>query len=160
MTTSSLSTHRVIMDRAIMRGYLFDVDYQKGYIVGPTLYNTLGLSTSLAMIITVATTQAFVENQITNHKGLRVRLVSAITGSKPLREQDIILLQYLDVLANCYPSFNIEMHRDAWNIMSSLIMTLTPTQLSVMITLAIKYYDKDMVSDIKFLKRGVAPRRI
>ena len=79
-------------DSELLKSVLYKGNQRRGYVTGIALYNQLGLTTQVPRVITVATEGG---RQIKDFGTLRAKLVKS---RAPVKEPDVMLLQYLDVL--------------------------------------------------------------
>ena len=80
-------------DNEIIRAMLYKNGRLRGYVTGPALFNRLGLTTQIPRTITLALNNA--GRQTKDFGTIRIKTTSARSA---VREQDVTLLQYLDVL--------------------------------------------------------------
>ena len=79
-------------DNALLKSLLYKDGCMRGYVTGTSLFNQLGLSTQVPIVVTIAVAGA---PQQKDFGRLQVKLVKA---RAPVTAETVTLLQYLDVL--------------------------------------------------------------
>jgi hypothetical protein len=120
-------------DNELIRSFLYKEGRVRGYSTGLSLYNRLGLTTQIPRTITVA------YNGGRQEKDFGTIRIKTVVTRIPIREDDIILLQYLDVLKDIkiIPDADINV---SLGIIKKRLSALSESELSRAITLAEKYY--------------------
>ncbi len=120
-------------DNEIIRSVLYKNGELQGYITGLSLYNKLGLTTQIPKTVTIASKGARQEKDFGT---IRLKIISA---RAPIEENNVMLLQYLDVLKDIknIPDCSVE---QALSIIAGTIAKLTINKKKQLIDLAIEYY--------------------
>jgi hypothetical protein len=149
-------------DDELIRSSLYQAGQLRGYITGLCLYNKLGLTTQVPMVITIATNGS---RQIKGFGTISIKTISTII---PIQEEDVQLLQYLDVLKDIkkIPDAN---PNDSLLILSRYITDLSKTKQKRLSVLALQYYkpqvrvllgiifEKMNFPDVSRLKKSLNP---
>jgi hypothetical protein len=119
-------------DTELIRSVLYKAGRLRGYVTGQALFNRLGLTTQLPRTITVAVEGGRQEKDFGT---IRVKMVNT---RFPIREQDVKLFQYLDVLreAKSIPDTDIN---QTLRIMKDKIAALSKPERERLIQLAVDY---------------------
>lgn len=120
-------------DREIIRDMLYKDGKMRGYITGPALYNQLGLTTQVPRTITVA------YNGGRQQKEFGTIKIKTISTRAPIREKDVKLLQYLDVLKGIKNIMDSDINFSLKK-MRNYISELTAPEQSQLVSLAEQYY--------------------
>lgn len=120
-------------DNELLRSILYKGSRQAGYITGLALYNRLGLTTQVPRTVTIAVNGG---RQEKNFGTIRVKLVRV---RPPIREQDVKLLQYLDVLqgVKAIPDTDVN---SSLKMMKAKLSELSGSEIDRLVQLAIDYY--------------------
>ncbi len=120
-------------DNELIRSVLYKDGRLRGYVTGLALYNKLGLTTQVPRTVTVACNGS----RITKEFGT-IQIRTVVTAV-PVKEQDVKLLQFLDVLKEIkkIPDSDINL---TLTIMRRNLSELQAKQLSRFVSLAKQYY--------------------
>ncbi len=120
-------------DNELIRAVLYEKGRLRGYVTGGALFNRLGLTTQVPRTITVA------YNGGRQEKDFGTIRIKTVVTRIPVRQEDVVLLQYLDVLKDIktIPDSDINV---SLNVMSKKLDELPTSDQSRLITLAQKYY--------------------
>lgn len=151
-------------DNELIRSVLYKDDRLRGYITGLALFNKLGLTTQVPRTITVALNGG---RQKKDFGTIRVRTVST---NAPVREKDVKLLQYLDVLRDIKKIPDANINRTLKLIMR-YIAGLDDSERRRLTSLAENYYTAQVRAlsglllssleiDVPRLKRSLNPTTI
>ena len=119
-------------DNALIRSVLYDGERLLGYVTGPTLFNRLGLTTQVPRTVTVALERGRQE------KDFGTIRIKTVPSRFPIREEDITLLQYLDVLRDIksIPDANMD---QVLRTMQEKVFSLSQEERIRLVKLASKY---------------------
>ncbi len=120
-------------DDELLRSVLYKGGRLRGYVTGLALFNKLGLTTQVPRTITIAMNGGRQEKDFGT---IRVRTVSA---NAPVREKDVKLLQYLDVLRDIKKIPDADINQTLKRIMRD-IARLDDSERRRLVTLAEDYY--------------------
>ncbi len=120
-------------DGELIRSVLYKSGRLRGYVTGLSLYNQLGLTTQMPRIITVAC------NGGRQKKEFGTISIKTIVTRIPVKEKDVKLLQYLDVLKDIkkIPDSDTDL---SLKIMRRYISELSESEQGRLVKLAQSYY--------------------
>jgi len=124
---------RKLADSELLKTVLFKNNKRRGYITGTALHNKLGLTTQLPKTITIAV------NGSRQKKDFGTFKVITKTTKAPIREANVELLQYLDVLSDVSKILDADVNKSL-KIISKKISALESKKLRNLINIAIMYY--------------------
>lgn len=142
-------------DDELIRSVLYKDGRVRGYITGLALFNKLGLTTQVPRTITIALNGGRQEKDFGT---IRVRTVSA---NAPVREKDVKLLQYLDVLRDLKKIPDADINRTLKRIMRDLAK-LDDGERRRLVSLAENYYTAQVraLSGLLFASLGIETPRL
>ncbi len=120
-------------DSELLKSLQYKNGKRRAYITGSSLYNQLGISTQIPKTVDLATEGA---PQMKNFGTIRARLVRS---RAPVKEVDILLLQYLDVLKTARKVSGVSVDYVA-EVMLLKLDSLTDDQLVRIQVIADEYY--------------------
>jgi len=120
-------------DNEIIREALYKDGQLRGYITGLALYNQLGLTTQVPKTITVAS------NGARQEKAFGTINIKTITARMPIKEKNVPLLQYLDVLKDIKKIMDSDVNLSLM-MMCDYIAKLSDSQQEKLVKLALDYY--------------------
>lgn len=120
-------------DSELIRSVLYRGGQLRGYITGLALFNRLGLTTQIPRTVTVAINGGRQEKDFGT-----IRIKTVITRF-PIREEDVPLLQYLDVLRDIKKIPDADINQ-SFRIMQSNIVGLSAVERIRLVQLAVEYY--------------------
>ena len=120
-------------DSELVRTMLYKDGRLRGYVTGLSLYNQLGLTTQVPRTITLAF------NGGRQDKDFGTIRIKTVVTRIPIKEKDVKLLQYLDVLKGIknIPDANVN---QSLKIMRRKISELSDRERKQLVTLAGEYY--------------------
>lgn len=135
-------------DNELIRTFLYKEGRIRGYITGASLYNSLGLTTQVPRTITLA------YNGGRQEKDFGTIRVKTVVTRIPIREEDVVLLQYLDVLKDIksIPDSDINL---SLRVMSKKLGELPQSDQSQLMTLAEKYYTPQARALVGMIYSGI-----
>lgn len=116
----------------MIRSVLYKDGSLRGYVTGPALFNQLGLTTQVPKTVTLALEGW---RQKKDFGTIRVKIVSS---RFPVREGDVKLIQYLDVLRDIKSVLDTDVNQTL-RVMKSKIAALSESEQERLIWLAIEY---------------------
>lgn len=119
-------------DSALVRSVLYDGDRLRGYVTGLALFNRLGLTTQVPRTVTVAVEGGRRE------KDFGTIRIKTVPSRFPVREEDIPLFEYLDVLREIKAIPDTDFNQVLLT-MKGRISTLSKTERTRLVELASKY---------------------
>lgn len=119
-------------DSELIRSVLYKGGRLRGYVTGQALFNRLGLTTQMPRTVTVAIEGARQE------KDFGTIRVKTVTTRFPIREQDVTLFQYLDVLRDARNIPDADINQTLW-IMRDRIAALSDAERKRLVKLAADY---------------------
>ncbi len=120
-------------DSEFIKSVLYKGGRLYGYITGLAIYNKLGLTTQIPRTITVACNGS----RLTKEFGtIRIK---TIVVTAPVKEQDVKLLQFLDVLKDIKKIPDADINQSL-KVMRRNICGLQPTERKRIVKLAKQYY--------------------
>lgn len=120
-------------DNELIREALYKGGRLRGYITGMALYNQLGLTTQVPKTITVASNGARQEKEFGTIN------IKTITTRVPIKERDVPLLQYLDVLKDIKKILDSDVNLSLM-MMGDYISKLSDNKQKKLVKLALDYY--------------------
>lgn len=120
-------------DSEIIRAHLYKNGRLRGYITGLALFNQLGLTTQMPSTITLAVNGG---NQFKDLGTIKVR---TIISRVPIKEAEVPLLQYLDVLRDIKKIPDADINQSL-RIMTQMIGEFASGEIKRLIQLANDYY--------------------
>lgn len=120
-------------DAELMKTILFKNKKRRGYITGAALYNKLGLTTQLPKTITIAV------NGSRQKKDFGTFRVVTKATKAPIKEANVELLQYLDVLNDASKIMDSEIN-NTLKIISNKVAALEDKKRSTLASLAASFY--------------------
>lgn len=128
-----LSGRRKPSDGEIIRSTIYKDSRLCGYVTGLSLYNQLGLTTQLPRTITIALTGGRQQKEFGTIR------INTVVSRKPIKEKNIRLLQYLDVLKDIknIPDSDVNL---SLKIIRRYISELPRGEQSQLASLAENYY--------------------
>lgn len=120
-------------DNELIRAVLYENGRLRGYVTGGALFNRLGLTTQVPRTVTVAYNGGRQEKEFGT---IRIKTVATRV---PVRQENVVLLQYLDVLKDIktIPDSDINV---SLAVMSKKLGELSDVDQSRSVVLAEKYY--------------------
>ena len=119
-------------DSALLRSVLYDGERLRGYVTGLALFNRLGLSTQIPRTVTVA-----IEGGRGGKDYGTIR-IKTVPSRFPLREADIPLFEYLDVLREIKSIPDTDFNQVLLT-MKGRIFSLSDTERTRLVELASEY---------------------
>lgn len=135
-------------DSELIRSFLYDGKRLRGYITGLALFNRLGLTTQMPNTITVAWDGARLEKDFGT---IRIKTVST---RAPIKERDVSLLQYLDVLRDIKTIPDADINQSL-KIVGRAIRKLDSKSNKRLIDLAVQYYSPQARALLGLLLSGL-----
>lgn len=131
-------------DSELLKSILYKDGRLRGYVTGTALFNQLGLTTQLPRTITIAIEGG---RQLKDFGSLRAKLIKS---RAPVKDSDVVLLQYLDVLSdiNYIPDADTNV---ALASMAKRFSVLDDKQIKRTKKLAINYYSAKVTALTGFL---------
>ena len=120
-------------DSELLKSLQYKNGKRRAYITGSSLYNQLGITTQIPKTVELATEGA---PQMKDFGTIRARLVKS---RAPVKEVDILLLQYLDALKGARKVSDASIDSVA-DVMLSKLGSLTDAQLERIQVIADEYY--------------------
>jgi hypothetical protein len=143
-------------DAELLRSVTYKDGRLRGYVTGVALYNQLGLTTQVPRTVKIAVTGSPQEKDFGT---LCARLVRA---RAPVRKDDVLLLQYLDVLRDIKEIPDADVNKTLKR-MEKKFAALDEKQVKRLKRLALKYYgpqEKALIGMLLLRSKKVADKEI
>ncbi len=128
----------------IYRSIMFNGKNQVGYVTGYSLYNKLGLTTQVPMVITIAL------EKYRNDVDYGYVRISFVKARAPIKSENIQLLQYLDVIRT-FKKVPDASDTEVLKAIGKKLLLLSNADLEKIQRLAIKYYNPATVAVLGLL---------
>ena len=124
----------LVSDEALLRDVLYRNGRRCGYIIGPALYNRLGLTTQVPKTIAVATNRAA---QTKDFGTIRIKLVPR---RAPISDSTVPLLETLDAVRDARKVPDAGAGR-VLKVLGKVLLGYTPARRKELQRLAVDYYN-------------------